>query len=117
LKYGRIHHEDLILHFKDRQVFKVTGVHQRLCADFETALLNLPGLRYVAELGVGQSHAITQAAKYQTTGCLWHERYFGVHLGLGAELLKPNQRITTHHLDLVLATGRLRGRSGVLMEW
>jgi hypothetical protein len=120
LKYGRIHHGDLILHFKDRQVFKVTGNHRRLCADFETALLKLPGLRYVAEVGVGQSLAVTQAVRYQTTGCLWHERYFGVHLGLGAELSETfdtDQRITSHHLDLVLATGRLRGQCGILMEW
>lgn len=120
LKYGRIHRGDLVLHFENRQVRKVTGNHRRLCADFEAALLKLPGLRSVVEVGVGQSLAVTQAARAQTTGCLWHERYFGVHLGLGAELPETydaDQRITSHHLDLVLETGTLRGQGGVLMEW
>jgi hypothetical protein len=120
LKYGRIQHGDLVLDFRNRQVCKETGNHQRLCADFETALLKLPGLCYVAEVGVGQSLTVKQAAMYQAAGCHWHERYFGVHLGLGAELpetFDTSQRITSHHLDLVVATGRLRGQGGVLMEW
>lgn len=120
LKYGQIHRGDLVIHIKERQVQNVTGNNHRLCADFEAAMLKLPGLQFITEVGVGQSLAITQAARAQNAGCLWHERYFGVHLGLGAELpetFDADQRITSHHLDLVLATGRLKGKDGVMVKW
>ena len=51
-------------------------------------------------------------------GCLWHERHFGVHLGLGAGLHEPQGRVTQHHLDLALATGTLAGQTGrALVRW
>jgi len=120
LKYGRVEHGDLVLHLKNCQVQKVTGNNSSLCADFETALLKLPGLRSVVEVGVGQSLAVKQAARNQAVGCLWHERHFGVHLGLGAELpetFDADQRVTSHHIDLVMETGVLRGSNDVLMQW
>jgi hypothetical protein len=56
-------------------------------------------------------------------GYRWHERHFGLHLGLGAELpefLAAGARRTTgHHLDLVLRRGLLRSslQGETLLEW
>ena len=76
------------------------------------------GLRRVAELGIGQSKAVARAAHKEQVGCLWHERHFGVHLGLGAGLHEAPGRVTQHHLDIVLANGALAGESGrTILAW
>ena len=82
-------------------------------------LERIPGLRYIAEIGVGQSKAVSRAAKKQTGACLWHERHFGLHLGLGATLSdEPGKRRTPHHLDLVLRSGCVADQRGrVILHW
>jgi hypothetical protein len=118
MKYGRIGPGQLKLKFRRGEVVGITGKQRSLCNELETAFTLLPGLRRVAELGVGQSKAVTRAANKEQVGCLWHERHFGVHLGLGAGLHEPPGRVTQHHLDLVLATGSLAGNAGqAIVSW
>lgn len=112
LKYGRIEQGDLKLQFERRRVVRIDGRNRRLCADLEAALSRMPGLQMVSEAGVGQSKAVTKAAASHRVGYHWHERHFGLHLGLGAELTETQEedveRATGHHLDIVLASGCLR---------
>lgn len=118
VKYGRIGPAQLALKFRRGEVVEITGSHRPLCNELETALTTLPGLRRVAELGIGQSKAVARAARQEPVGCLWHERHFGVHLGLGASLHEAPGRETQHHLDVVLATGSLTGEAGrAILSW
>lgn len=118
MKYGRIGPRQLALQFRRGEVVGISGTHRPLCNELETALTMLPGLRRVAELGIGQSKAVARAAHREQVGCLWHERHFGVHLGLGASLHEASGRETQHHLDLVLATGSLVGEAGgAILRW
>jgi hypothetical protein len=117
-KYGRIGPAQLRLRFRGGEVAGVAGNHRRLCEELDTAFTTLPGLRRVAELGIGQSKAVARAAQREQVGCLWHERHRGVHLGLGASLHEPTGRATQHHLDVVLATGSLTGAGGrAILRW
>lgn len=118
VKYGRIGPAQLALKLRRGEVVEITGNHRPLCGELETALNALPGLRRVAELGIGQSKAVAHAARQEPVGCLWHERHFGVHLGLGASLHEAPGRETQHHLDVVLATGSLTGAAGRgILRW
>jgi len=118
MKYGRIGPAQLQLTFRRGEVVGVAGKDRPLCNELETAFATLPGLRRVAELGIGQSKAVARAALQEQVGCLWHERHFGVHLGLGAGLHEAPGRVTQHHLDIVLATGSLAGeRGGAILSW
>jgi hypothetical protein len=120
LKYGRIRKGDLRIEFADGQISRVSGRSARLCADLDLVLGNVPGLRAVAEVGIGQSRAVTRAVRLHEAAYQWHERHFGLHLGLGAELaetLDSGERATGHHLDLVFATGTLTGETGELLTW
>lgn len=118
MKYGRIGPAQLELRFRGGEVVRVAGKHRLLCNELEAAFATLPGLRRVAELGIGQSKAVSHAAKNEQVGCLWHERHLGVHLGLGAGLHEEPGRVTQHHLDVVLATGRLAGARGrAILSW
>jgi hypothetical protein len=118
MKYGRIGPAQLQLRFRGGEVVGVAGTHRALCNELETAFTVLPGLRRVAELGIGQSKAVSRAAHQEQVGCLWHERHLGVHLGLGAGLHEAPGRVTQHHLDLVLATGSLSGATGrAILSW
>ena len=77
-------------------------------------------LRSLSEVGIGQSRAVSRAARLCPAGLLWHERHRGLHLGLGAELpetFDPKLRTTGHHLDVVLATGSLRRGTHLMMRW
>ena len=118
IKYGRLAPSQLALTFRRGEVVDVAGTHRSLCRELEEAFTILPGLRRVSELGIGQSKAVARAAQREQAGCLWHERHFGVHLGLGAGLHEPPGRVTQHHLDLVLATGSLAGAAGrTILRW
>lgn len=118
MKYGRIEPGQLRLTFRRGEVVEVAGKQRSLCTELESAFTILPGLRRVSELGIGQSKAVARAAQQEQVGCLWHERHFGVHLGLGAGLHEPPGRVTQHHLDLVLATGTLAGETGrAIVRW
>lgn len=118
MKYGRIGPTQLELGFRRGEVVRVTGTHRSLCNELETAFTMLPGLRRVVELGIGQSKAVSRTAPKETVGCLWHERHFGVHLGLGAGLHEEPGRVTQHHIDVVLARGSLVGAGGrAILNW
>lgn len=118
IKYGRIGPAQLELRFRGGEVVRVAGKNRRLCKELESAFTTLPGLRRVAELGIGQSKAVSRAAHKEQVGCLWHERHRGVHLGLGAGLHEAPGRVTQHHLDVVLATGSLTGAAGLaILRW
>lgn len=120
LKYGHIRRGDLLLGFDGGQVSTVTGRHTELCRDLDNAFARLPGLRSVGELGIGQSMAVARAAMLHEMGCHWHERHFGVHLGLGVELPEtadPERGGTAHHLDIVLARGSLTAGKTLLAKW
>jgi hypothetical protein len=85
-------------------------------------LSRLPGLQLVNEVGIGQLKGVTTAAKKHKVGYHWHERHFGLHLGLGAELDESDApggiRATGHHLDIVLESGRLiNSRSMDVLSW
>jgi hypothetical protein len=113
LKYGHIRRGDLLLS-------TVTGRHTELCTDLDNAFARLPGLRSVGELGIGQSTAVARAAMLHEMGCHWHERHFGIHLGLGVELPEtadPKRGATAHHLDIVLARGSLTAGKTLLAKW
>jgi hypothetical protein len=119
MKYGRIDPPALALRFRRGEVVDMGGNHRLLRKELEMAFATHPGLRRVAELGIGQSRAVHHAARREEVGCLWHERHFGVHLGLGAGLREePEDRRTKHHLDIVLATGRLAGaKDSTILAW
>jgi leucyl aminopeptidase (aminopeptidase T) len=119
MKYGRLDPPALAFRFRKGEVAGVTGNHRLLCKEIEAAFTTHPGLRRVAELGIGQSKAVRHAARREEVGCLWHERHFGVHVGLGAGLHEePEERPTKHHLDIVLATGRLAGATDrTILTW
>jgi hypothetical protein len=120
LKYGYVRRGDLALAFDGGQVTAVTGRNRPLCADLDKAFAKLAGLCSVGELGIGQSTAVAGAAMLHEAAYHWHERHFGIHLGLGVELPEandPERGGTAHHLDIVLATGALIAGSDVLAEW
>lgn len=116
IKYGAIKDGDINLSFRDGKIARVTGKRRALCRDFEMVLQKIPGLRYVVEVGFGQSKAVGRAARKHETGCLWHERHFGLHLGLGAALV-TNDRRTSHHLDLIIRKGKVEERGVEVMKW
>ena len=118
MKYGRIGPAQLELKFRRGEVVGLAGKHRSLCHELETAFTMLPGLCRVAELGIGQSKAVARAAHKEPVGCLWHERHFGAHLGLGAGLHEAPGRVTQHHLDIVLAMGSLGDGTGrAILSW
>lgn len=119
MKYGRIVRGDLRLTMERGLVTAVRGDHRALCAELETTLEALPGLRHVVELGIGQSLGVARAASLHEVGCLWHERHFGLHLGLGAALIETPGEVkkSHHHLDIILATGSLSADGKPLLEW
>jgi hypothetical protein len=122
VKYGRIGKGELELKIEERRITRVSGANGRLCSDLEGALSAAPRLQMISEVGIGQSLAVRKAAAQHKLGYCWHERHFGLHLGLGAELPvedKSNQpRTGGHHLDMVLSSGRLTAATGeLLLEW
>jgi hypothetical protein len=121
LKYGRIHGRDLLLDFRRGEVVAVCGENAALCTDVEMALNRIAGLRSVAELGIGLSLAVRDTAGMPAVGCFWHERHLGIHLGLGAELAESSQvedRVTGHHIDVILANGSLFSQTGdMILSW
>ena len=122
VKFGRIQSGELKLRFKDRNIVGVSGANRKLCADFEGALTSAPRLQRVSEAGIGQSLAVRQVAEQHDLGYSWHERHFGLHLGLGAELPREDMansgKVGGHHLDLVLSTGRLIGSyNQEMLKW
>jgi hypothetical protein len=121
VKYGHIQPGDLALSFLGGQIAAVHGNRPELCADIEAVLEAEPGLRSVGELGVGQSLAVRAARDLHPRGCLWHEKNFGLHIGLGAELAETGDidgRVTGHHIDIVFAAGALSGeREPALLTW
>jgi leucyl aminopeptidase (aminopeptidase T) len=117
IKFGAIKSGDIRLSFHDGRITLVTGKRRALCRDFEMVLNRIPGLQYVAEVGFGQSKAVGRAARKHETACLWHERHFGLHLGLGATLANEDRR-TSHHLDLILRRGKVMNERGVeVIKW
>jgi hypothetical protein len=120
LKYGRIGRGDLRLRFAHGEVTTVSGRNTALCRDLETAFERLAGLRSVGELGIGQSVAVTRAADLHEMACQWHERHRGLHVGLGIELAEADhdgRGGTSHHLDVVLAGGRLSADDRPVLAW
>jgi hypothetical protein len=95
------------------------GEDRELLRDLEATLESLPGLRHVVELGIGQSRAVARAAAAHEVGCLWHERHFGLHLGLGAALVETPGEVkkSHHHLDIILASGRLTANGRSILDW
>jgi hypothetical protein len=120
LKYGHIRGGDLVLRFTAGELTHVSGRRTDLCGDLETALDRLVGLRSVGEFGIGQSNAVAHAARSHDMACQWHERHRGIHLGLGIELPEADDHQrggTSHHLDIVLARGRLTSDRQVILDW
>jgi hypothetical protein len=119
LKFGRLDPGALRVGFSGSRVVEIGGRNRRLCRDLEAALRRVPGLDRVSEVGFGQSLAVKKAALSHEIGCLWHERYFGVHLGLGAGLVETEQeRKVHHHLDLIVGRGRVTAETGrILFSW
>ena len=110
LKYGRIRPGELQLTFNNGRLDEVEGARRELVADLRAVITAVPALRTVIETGLGQSMAVPAAVPLCQPGYQWHERHYGLHLGLGAELpetLGRKRRPTNHHLDIVLASGRL----------
>jgi len=120
-KYGRIPAGSLGLTFRAGQITSVHGQQPDLCADIEMVLAADPGLRSVAELGIGQSRAVRAARDLHPRGCIWHEKHFGLHLGLGAELAETKdvtERVTGQHIDIVFDAGTLSDNAGAaLLTW
>jgi hypothetical protein len=120
-KYGRIPAGSLGLTFRAGEITSVHGKRQDLCADVEMVLTTDPGLRGVAELGLGQSNAVRAARDLHPRGCIWHEKHLGLHLGLGAELAETSDvadRVTGNHIDIVFDAGTLSDSSGApLLSW
>jgi leucyl aminopeptidase (aminopeptidase T) len=121
MKYGRIRGRDLLLDFRRGEIVAVSGGNATLCADVEMTLDRIAGLRSVGELGIGLSLAVRNAANISAVGCFGHERHLGIHLGLGAELAENSQvqdRVTGHHIDIVLASGLLFGQMrNLVLNW
>lgn len=122
VKYGRIRKGDLELRFENRRIVGIDGMNRNLCSDLEGALSSAPRLQMVSETGIGQSLAVSRAAANHKVGYSWHERHFGLHLGLGAELPKEDDsnapKTGGHHLDIVLSKGTLNGSTGQeLLKW
>lgn len=117
IKYGLIKRRALKLSFRNGEIMSIKGNQRALCRDLELVMERIPGLRHVAEAGFGQSKAVGRAARKHETACLWHERHYGLHLGLGATL-SDEDRKTSHHLDLVLRRGRVVDQRGdLVMDW
>jgi hypothetical protein len=122
VKYGRIGKGELELQVEDRKITNITGSNTKLCGDLEGAMSAAPRLQRVSEAGIGQSLAVRDVAANHKLGYSWHERHFGLHIGLGAELPVEDQsnisKVGGHHLDLVLCTGRLAGDDGAeILRW
>ena len=123
MKYGRIRRGAVRLDIRNGAIAAVAGDGRAddldLCRDLDATLANLPGLRHVVELGLGQSRAVARAAEAHEVGCLWHERHFGLHLGLGAALIDTPGEVkkSHHHLDLILASGRLTADDRPVLTW
>jgi hypothetical protein len=122
VKYGRIAKGELELQIASRKITNISGSNRKLCGDLEEALAAAPRLQRVSEAGIGQSLAVRNVAANHKLGYSWHERHFGLHIGLGAELPVEDQsnisKTGGHHLDLVLSTGRLAGDDGVeILKW
>lgn len=122
VKYGRIGKGDLELQFDNRKIVGITGANRNLCSDIEGALSSAPRLQIVSETGIGQSLAVSRAAASHKIAYSWHERHFGLHLGLGAELPKEDDsnapKTGGHHLDIVLAAGTLNASTGQeFLKW
>ncbi|GAB4186493.1 MAG: hypothetical protein Tsb002_10980 [Wenzhouxiangellaceae bacterium] len=120
IKYGRLQPGELLLEFKQGELHSIGGNNRPLCKDLYEAFDRLPPLSQVVEFGIGQSQAVIAAAARHQLGYLWHEKAYGVHLGLGAELpenIGPDSRQTSHHLDFVFAAGELRDSNGRVLAW
>jgi hypothetical protein len=120
LKYGYIRRGDLVLKFARGELTSVSGQRTELCRDLENAFDRLAGLRSIGELGIGQSNAVAHAAMLHGMACQWHERHWGIHLGLGIELPEADDHQrggTSHHLDVVLARGQLTSDGQVILNW
>ncbi|MGH3869271.1 MAG: hypothetical protein ACRDQ4_24825 [Pseudonocardiaceae bacterium] len=120
LKYPIVRQGELSLEFMNGEVRRIMGTNTALCSDLETALERVPGLRVVGELGLGQSLAVVDAVRTTRVARRWYERHYGMHIGLGAELPETSerdQRLTSHHLDLVLSRGSLVGQTEKVLEW
>lgn len=120
-KYGRIGGDDLGLSFRHGEITAVYGDRADLRADIELILDREPALRFVGELGIGQSRAVRDSQDLHQRGCLWHEKLLGMHLGLGAELAETSaieDRRTGHHIDIVFAGGTLTDDTGdPILDW
>ena len=119
VKYGRIRAGQLTLILANGLIAGVGGDHPVLRRDVEDTLAALPGLRHVVELGIGQSHGVARAAAASAVGGVWHERHFGLHLGLGSALVEtPGEpKKSHHHLDLILASGHLTANGRPVLSW
>ncbi len=119
MKYGRIARGDLRLRLERGLIVGVGGGRRDLCAEVDATLTALPGLRHVVELGLGQSKAVARAASLHEVACLWHERHFGLHLGLGAALVDTPGEVkkSHHHLDIVMASGELTAEGRTILSW
>lgn len=119
IKYGPIFQDALRFSFRAGSIVRVDGEFPALCRDVEHVLDRIPALREVVEVGFGQSRAVSQAAKDCEVGCDWHERHFGLHLGLGATLpVNTISRRKTDHQDIVLRRGRVVNEYGsMVMRW
>lgn len=121
LKYGRIRAGALRLGVRSGVVTAVAGDDVRLCRDVEMVMEHVPQLRLVAEVGIGQSRAATEASGVVPAGMQWHERRVGLHLGFGAELpdtVAERTHLTSHHLDVVMAAGTITTAGGdVVLAW
>ncbi len=123
MKYGRVRRGAVRLAIRAGVIAGISGDGRaediELFRDLEATLESLPGLRHVVELGIGQSRAVARAAAAHEVGCLWHERHFGLHLGLGAALIETPGEVkkSHHHLDLILAHGELKGDGSPLLTW
>jgi hypothetical protein len=116
-KYGRIRPGDLTLTFQEGRVSDVQCNRAGLSQDLNLAFTADVGLMRVVELGFGLSKAIRRVADDVEVGCFWHERSYGLHLGLGAALReKPGSRTVHHHLDIVLRRGRILS-DGFALSW
>ena len=102
-KYGKIRKGDLILEFKDGEVFSLSGNNRSLVEDIQKIFSKLPAIKKVGETSISFNTSIQQLAGL---GYQWEERYPGFHFGLGAELTENltslSERECDHHIDFVL---------------